>query len=154
MVAVKRQTSAISKSSRTISISHYEIVEENLVRGETRLLKVFSLKPRTLGRPSFHARVDDGSAVKLKSPELDIDIDGVNDAIKADFKGNRNGYLGHHNNRSPDPQQKSFEIEIATPAGKVFQGDVFFNVAFSVGLNFTGRSSMSADATVVRASRE
>ena len=87
--------------------SHYEIVEENLVRGETRLLKVFSLKPRTLGRPSFHARVDDGSAVKLKSPELDIDIDGVNDAIKADFKGNRNGYLGHHNNRSPDPQQRN-----------------------------------------------
>ena len=55
----------------------YEIRNENLVRSGTRLLKLFSLIPKASGRPSFHARVDDGSPAKRKDPELDIDIMGV-----------------------------------------------------------------------------
>jgi hypothetical protein len=41
--------------------SDYEIVNENLARGETGLLKVFSLVPRQgTGKPRFEARIDDG----------------------------------------------------------------------------------------------
>jgi hypothetical protein len=61
---------------------------------------VFSLVPNTSGKPIFKARVDDGNPGNRRQPELDIDIDGVSAAIKKDFKTNRNGYIGHHANRS------------------------------------------------------
>lgn len=39
--------------------SDYEIVNENLARGETGLLKVFSLVPRQgTGKPRFEARIE------------------------------------------------------------------------------------------------
>ena len=132
--------------------SGYEILKEDLTRSETRLLKVFSLIPKIRGRPSFHARVDDGSSGKRKEPELDIDIGGVSDAVKRDFKADRNGYAGHHNKRSSNPDERIFDVEIALPTGKVFEGEVFFNATFSVGLTMAATSSMTVNATVQRAS--
>jgi hypothetical protein len=132
--------------------SDYEILNEDLTRSETRLLKVFSLKPKTQGKPSFHARVDDGSPKKLKEPELDIDIRGVSSAVVRDFKAKRNGYAGHHNKRKSNPDERVFDVKIVIPAGKVFKGEVFFNVAFSVGLKASATSSVSFNATVQRAS--
>jgi hypothetical protein len=129
----------------------YEIVKEDLVRGETRLLKVFSLLPRTAGKPSFHARVDDGSPGKVKEPELDIDIEGVSDAIAGDFRAGRNGYVGHRNKRSSTSTERIFDVQIALPAERVFEGEVFFNVAFSVGLSMSATSSVTANATIRRA---
>jgi len=130
----------------------YEIVEEDLKRGDTRLLRVFSLIPKTLGKPSFHARVDDGSPDTPKDPELDIDIKGVSDtAIIRDFKANRNGYIGHHNSRSASPSERVFDVEISTPKGNVFRGEIFFNVTFSMSIHISARASVTATATVVRA---
>ena len=83
--------------------SDYEVQTHDLTRGETGLLRVVSLIPKTAGKPSFDARVDDGSSGKRRDPELDIDIKGVSDAIAKDFKAGRNGYVGHHTNRSPTP---------------------------------------------------
>jgi hypothetical protein len=134
--------------------SDYDIFDENLTRGETGLLRVFSLIPKTPGKPRFRARVDDGSPAKRKSPELDIDIEDVSEVIRRDFKARRNGYVGHHNDRSPNVEQRIFEVEIAIPSGRVFQGNVSFNVAFSVGLSMTTQSSLTVDARVIRAHQQ
>ena len=54
--------------------SDYDILNKNLSRSSTRYLRVFSLIPKTAGKPSFHARVDDGTPDNVKDdPELDID---------------------------------------------------------------------------------
>jgi hypothetical protein len=131
----------------------YEIVNENLVRRETRYQKVFSLIARTAGKPSFHARVDDGTPDNVKDIDLDIDVNGVSDAVVKDFRAGRNGYVGHHTNRSLRPEQRIFEVVITTPAGKAFEGEVSFNVAYSVGATFTATSSLIANAEVVPAKR-
>jgi len=56
--------------------SDYEIVNENLARGETGLLKVFSLVPRQgTGKPRFEARIDDGTP--------------ATSGVESGFKGNR-----------------------------------------------------------------
>jgi hypothetical protein len=128
--------------------SDYDILNENLTRGSNRYLGVFSLIPKTAGKPSFHARVDDGTSDHVKDPELDIDIRNVSDDIVRDFRAG-NGYVGHHTDRSPNREQRIFNVEIATPQERVFEGDVFFNVTSSISVTMTGESSVSANATVV-----
>src|SRR5436190_6120495 len=122
---------AISTSLLRISTATTRYTSPTLPRGDTGRLNVFSLVPETAGKPSFHSRVDDGSSGKRREPELDIDIEGVSNRIARDFKACRNGYIGHHNDRSPSPDHRIFDVEIATPAGKVFEGTVAFNATFS-----------------------
>jgi hypothetical protein len=132
--------------------SDYEIVNENLARGETGLLKMSSLVPRQgTGKPRFEARIDDGTPAKRKEPELDIDIKGVPSGVESAFKGNRNGYIGHHTKRSPTPDSRIFTVDISIPAGKVFEGEVSFNVTYSVGAHFSVETNVLADATLVPA---
>jgi hypothetical protein len=131
--------------------SDYEISVHDLMRGQTGLLRVFSLMPKGAGKPRFHARVDDGSTGKRREPDLDIDITEVSDAIVKDFKAGRNGYIGHHTDRSPNRNHRIFDVEIAIPNGKVFEGEVSFNATFSIGLVIQVGSSVAADATVKRA---
>lgn len=133
--------------------SDYQLVTYNPIRGETGLLSVFSLVPKTDGKPSFKARVDDGSPGNRRPPELDIDIEGVTTDIQRHFKVNRNGYIGHHTNRSPNPDQRIYEVKIATPSGTVFDGDVSFNATFSVGVATVYTATETVDATVIRATR-
>jgi hypothetical protein len=129
----------------------YDIVRQDLVRGETGLLKVFSLLPRNPAQPSFEARVDDGSPGRRRDPELDFDIKGVSEVVQNDFKPSRNQYVGHHTSKSPNPNQRIFDVQIATPLGKVFDGEVSFNVAFSVSMAMTVTSNMICHAIVIRA---
>jgi hypothetical protein len=134
--------------------SDYELFNENLTRGETGLLKVFSLIPKQgTGKPDFRARIDDGNRIKRKEPELDIDITGVSDAVVKDFRAGRNGYVGHHTSRSPNANERIFDVEIATPSGRVFKGEVFFNVTFSVGVTMNAKTGVTANAAVIRATR-
>ena len=145
-----------SLSNLQITILHldpdYQLLEHHdLTRGETGLLRVFSLIPRSAGRPSFVARVDDGSPGKRRQPELDVDIKYVTTAIERDFKAKRNGYSGHHTERSPNESGRIFDVGITTPAGKVFEGQVSFNATFSVELFISVSSSVSLSETVNRA---
>jgi hypothetical protein len=130
---------------------HYEIEIHDLTRGETQLLKVFSLKRKDAQAPSFHARVDDGNPGRRKLPELDIDIQGVTPAIAKDFKAKRNGYAGHHTDRSPNQQDRIFEVKISVPSGTVFEGNVFFNAHFKMALQTTTYSTVGVTMTVNRA---
>jgi hypothetical protein len=148
---------AKSLSNLQITARHldpdYEFLSHDLTRGETGLLRVFSLIPKIAGKPSFDARVDDGSPGKRRELELDIDIKGVTATTERDFKANRNGYVGHHTNRSPNPNRRIFDVEIAVPAGRLFEGEVAFNVTFSVSASLSMASTVTADATVVKATR-
>jgi hypothetical protein len=129
----------------------YQLVVEDLTRGETRLLKVFSLLPRNQHAPTFHARVDDGGPDKPKDPELDIDIRNVSSDVASDFKAGRRGYKGHHNDRTVEPNRRVFEVEIATPRGLVFDGVVSFSVTFSRSTSIGITSAVSVLTTVKRA---
>jgi hypothetical protein len=100
----------------------------------------------------FEARVDDGSPSNRKDPELDLDIKGVNKAIQRAFRNGRNGYVGHHSDRSPTTDHRIFGVCVATPTCKVFEGEVSFNVTFSMSATLGGNAGMIADAVVVRAS--
>ena len=132
----------------------YQIFRHDLTRGETGHLRVFSLIPIAAGKPSFEARIDDGNPGKRKKePELDFDINGVSKRIRRAFRANRNGYIGHHTNRSPNPNHRIFDVEIVTPAGKVFEGEVSFNTAFSVGAVASVSSNVTASAVVIEAPR-
>lgn len=148
---------AISLSNLQITTGYldpdYQLIQHHeLTRGETGLLRVFSLIPKTNAKESFEARVDDGGPGRRRQPELDIDIKGAGRAAERDFKSSRNGYIGHHNNRSPDPDRRIYDVEIATPAGKVFEGEVAFSVTFSVAASMSATSTLSADAGIRRAS--
>jgi hypothetical protein len=152
-IAARAQGDGQARSLSNLQITErhldpdYQLLGHDLTRGETGLLRVFSLIPKTVGKPRFEVRVDDGSPGKRKPPELDVDIKGVSAAVERDFKGNRNGYVGHHTNRSPNPNQRIFDTVIAVPAGRVFEGEVSFNVAFSVSVSISTSSAVTADAT-------
>jgi hypothetical protein len=145
----------ISLSNLKVTTRHldpqYEIEVHDLIRGNTGLLKVFSLTPKDTKQPRFAARIDDGNAGRLRSPELDIDIDGVSSKIKSDFKGKRNGYAGHHTDRSSNRQDRVFEVEILAPSGQVFSGHVFFNVHFSMTVEMGSYSTVKVETEVIRA---
>jgi hypothetical protein len=131
--------------------SQYEIVQHDLTRTDTGLLKVFSLIPKSPEKPSFHARIDDGNPGNRRAPELDIDIEGVTNKAKRDFRANRGGYTGHHTDRSPNPGLRVFEVEVVTPERRVFEGDVSFNAHFSVIVEMGVYSTVSVGANLVRA---
>jgi hypothetical protein len=133
----------------------YEIRKHNLARSEMGLLKVFDLVPRTAGKANFEARLDDGNPGKRREPELDFDITGVSDDIKTDFKRKepRLGYSGHHSDRSPNPNQRIYDVEIKGPWGTVFEGEVSLNATFSVGVSESITATATVDAVVIRANR-
>jgi hypothetical protein len=130
----------------------YQLITHDLSRGDTGLLSIFSLVPTTTGKPTFQARLDDGSPGNRREPELDIDIKGVTAAVEIAFKNNRDGFAGHHSNRSPNQSHRIFDVEIVTPAGQLFDGEVSFNAAFSLELNVHINSTLTADASVIHAS--
>jgi hypothetical protein len=131
----------------------YEIIQHDMERGDTGLLRVFSLIPKAADKRAFHARVDDGNPGNRRNPELDIDISSAPNEAVRDFKSNRNGYAGHHTNRSLDSTHRVFDVDIAVPQGRIFDGEVSFNASFSVAVPMTMSASLTADATVIRASR-
>jgi hypothetical protein len=134
--------------------SDYEILEHDLVRGETGLLRVFALRPRTAGKARFEARWDDGSPGNRNRTDLDFDIEGMTEEIRRDFRNRRPrlGYAGHHSNRSSDPNQRIYEVEIEDPAGTVFEGEVTFNVTHSVGVVESVNVTATCDAVFIPAS--
>jgi hypothetical protein len=130
----------------------FQLLKHDLTRGETGLLRVFSLISRTAGNPSFEARVDDGSPGNRTMPKLDIDINGVSRSIARRFKSGRDiHYYGHHADRSPNANQRIFEVEIgAGPLGRILSGEVSFNVAFSVGAYSTETSNVTVSAALAQ----
>jgi hypothetical protein len=132
----------------------YEMEVHDLTRGNTGLLKVFSLTPQNVQRPRFMARIDDGNPGRRRSPELDIDIDDVSSNIKSDFNAKRNGYAGHHTDRSPNQNERIYDVKIVVPTGTVFDGEVSFNVQFTMVAETGIYQTLGLGMNVIRASAE
>jgi hypothetical protein len=155
----KPQNSGLVMSLSNLDITHeqldpdYDLIKHDLKRGETGLLSAFSLIAKISGKPSFRARMDDGSDRRRKDPELDLDIEGVTDEVKTWFKQGRNDYYGHHTLRQSDNPRRTFDVEIGTPAGIVFKGEVSFaaNFVLKTAPAMIGVGGMSVNARVTRA---
>jgi hypothetical protein len=122
----------------------------NEPRDETGLLRVFSLVPRNAETPKFIARIDDGSSGRRREPDLDIDINEVSEVIRRDFNAGRNGYAGHHTDRSPSRAERIFDVEVTLPDVIVFKGAVSFNVTWSVHAHVESQASVSVQTRVIR----
>lgn len=99
----------------------YDIAPLSLVREANRLLPVFSLSPKSGIGPTFSARLDDGSSSNKGMPDLDIDIGGVSNTAVGHFRNCRNGYCGHHTDKSLGPTSRVFEVEIKIPDRLIFR---------------------------------
>jgi hypothetical protein len=132
---------------------NYCLILHDGTRGETGRLDAFSLSPKSQGKPTFKARIDDGSPGKRRPPDLDIDIECVPKKAKKAFNNKCDGYAGHHNDRSPDAERRIFDVMIKTPQGIVFDGEVTFDVTFAVsgGMHATTAMNVQMEKIVVRA---
>jgi len=81
-------------------------------------------------------------------PDLDMDIGRVSADVARDFKANRNGYSGHHTDRSHDLTERAFEVKIAVPSGTTFEGKVSMKVHFVVATE-GGEYRFSSQSDVV-----
>jgi len=128
----------------------YDIEKHDMQRGPTGLLRMFSLTPRTEDRPTFQARWDDGAPKRLHQEDVDIDILGVDEDVRRDFKAGRNGYCGHHSNRAADPDKRIYDIKIAVPDGVIFEGTASFRLSSSVRLKDELCAVDKVDAEIVK----
>lgn len=116
--------------------------------GDTGLLRLMRIEPRTPGLPAFSVRWDQ------KEDSINVDLVGESEDALYFSKG-RAGYCGHKTNRiSENPRTQ--EIDIDTPiTGPVFKGAMALNIQF--GLSLAGSLSMKAEfeahAEVIREGR-
>jgi hypothetical protein len=59
------------------------------------------------------------------------------------FKNNKDGYGGHHTNRTTDPDTRIFDVKIELPEGVIFDGEVSFSNTYEVKVPMHGEGKMS-----------
>ena len=104
--------------SRSYMSKDYELLcyPHNKIEGTGRL-EVGALKPQKKGLPGFVMRWDE------KEEAVDIEISGVSDNARRNFRREENGYKGHHTKRVSG-DSRIFEVDVATPKEVVFQGRI------------------------------
>jgi hypothetical protein len=136
--AMNRHEKIKKIANLTDKVSHVSNIEVNSTRidpsyvvqrctgslSETGNLEIFRVVSNSKSDPLFVARWDQ------KPEELDIDIRCVSITVARDFKNKRNGYAGHHTNRSTDPSKRLFEVKIAIPHRLIFEGRVSFSNSY------------------------
>jgi hypothetical protein len=107
----------------TFCHSDYELsVEASAVATPSKLLRLFSVVPKTSSDPTFFGRYDarDDLSGRNQASAVDVDALGLTDAEEKDFKAGKNRFSGHHSTRTKDGQH---QILISTPKhGKIFEG--------------------------------
>jgi hypothetical protein len=141
--------SRVYNLERTQKFIHQDYKSEYCdgIRGETGKLEVLKLISNSTDDPHFTARWDQGAE------HLDIDMHNASRSAIGKFKNNRGGYRGHHTVRSPNLNKRIFEIEIKTPRGLTFEGEVSFNNTFEVKATLTAKGHVSVSMQVIRANR-
>lgn len=130
----KRQGENVFAVDKAMNIRHalnlhpdYTLHAPNESRiGDNGLLVIFELVPIDEKLPRFRARWDQNKEV------VDIDILNVGRAIFDDFRGERNGYSGHHPSRISTDERR-FEIKIAIPEIEVCSGWIVLNINWGHG---------------------
>jgi hypothetical protein len=121
-------------------------------REPTGKLTVFRLIPRDEKLPSFEARWDGGNRETNRERfDLDIDIQGVSKSEKRKFEKGGGGYSGHHATEIPVTEGHAYEVSIATPAGKIFDGTVSFTLCRQQEISVSVPVQASLDIQVIRA---
>jgi hypothetical protein len=123
---------------------NYRLVQCDGTLSDTGHLEVLKIVHSVGGVPSFSARWD------WRADQLDIDIRHPSEAVRKDFKKGRGGYSGHWTNRSNDPNSRTFEINIQSPDGVIFNGEASFSLTFEVNVHLRAEARVSVEATVVR----
>ena len=67
------------------------------------------------------------------------------------FKNKKDGYSGHHTNRTADPDKRLFDIKIQTPLGMIFDGTVSFSNTYEMAIVEQVKLTVTCDAQVIRA---
>lgn len=106
----------------------YELqAEESAEATQTRLLRLFSLIPRSPSNPTFFGRYDARADLSGRdgASAVDVDAQGLTNPEGDNFKGGKGGFSGHHSTRTEDGRH---QILIVTPKqGKVFEGVLSMN---------------------------
>jgi hypothetical protein len=123
----------------------YEVEPCDGTLSETGNLKVLKLVPKSGNGPYFIARWDQ------RPQHLDIDMHGASKDEIRKFKGNRDGYSGHHTSRTTDPDKRIFDVTIKISGGVIFDGTVSFSNHYEVKLSVGCYAVATADATLIRA---
>lgn len=102
-------------------------------------LVIFELRPVAGSGPSFVGRWDGGSrdAGKSERYDLDIDIQGVSEAVMRQFKNAEGGYSGHHSTNVPTATGRAYQVCIRIPQKMIFDGTVSFSVLRKMELSAT-----------------
>ena len=91
------------------------------------LLDIFELIPTDNGLPRFRARWDQNKEL------VDIDILNVDRTAFDDFRGERNGYSGHHPLRISTDERR-FEVKVAIPNKDICSGWIVLNINWGHGV--------------------
>jgi len=134
---------------REIDPNYSISTNDDLRRGATGYLGVFSVMPNSASLPQFHGRIDDGNPGNRRQPELDIDIVGASNKAARYFKAGSNGYEGHHTDISPSAAARAFAIKIRLPGRLIFDGEVSFNAHFSVTVNAGAYTLSGTSGTLI-----
>lgn len=90
--------------------------------GDTKLLKLFELKPLNhINGPLFRGRWDE------KNQLMDIDIENANKTLQKSFKNSKNDCTGHHPELINEIE-RTFKVLIIIKGEKIYEGLVFFNI--------------------------
>jgi hypothetical protein len=121
----------------------YEICDGFLT--DTGKLEILTLIAKSGGGPYFIARWD------YRPEHLDIDMHNASRSAIRKFKNNKDGYGGHHTNRTTDPNKRIFDVTIELPNSVIFDGEVSFSNTYEVKVSVHAEGKVSIDAQVIRA---
>jgi hypothetical protein len=112
---------------------------------DTGKLEILKLISKSGAGPYFIARWD-------QRPEhLDIDMHYASKGAIRKFKNKKDGYGGHHTNRTTDPNKRIFDVKIELPDGVIFDGEVSFSNTYEVKVSMHAEAKVSVDTQVIRA---
>ena len=112
----------------------------------TGYLEILKIMPESGDGPYFTGRWDQ------KPEELDLDIHNApSKKAISDFNNEKAGYKGHHTERSPNPEQRIFDVFIQIPPERViFEGEVSFSNTYEAHTHAQAHAVATCDAVVIR----
>jgi hypothetical protein len=150
---IKSQDRVSRISNLAVTVKHldpeYEARPCSGVETEMGFLEILKIAPNAGQQPRFTARWDQ------KPEHLDLDMHGASNTAIRNFKNNRNGYRGHHTDRSENPEQRIFEVAIEIPPNRIiFEGEVSFSNMYKVHVAAKAEANVSVNAVVIRAPKK
>jgi hypothetical protein len=145
-----KKTDRVSKVSNLVITPKYIDPEYRhqpsaCVETETGYLEILTIVPKNGSDPYFIGRWDQ------KPEKLDLDIHRApSKSAVGHFRNSRNGYKGHHTDRSPNREQRIFEVLIEVPGRVIFDGEVSFSNTYEKFMAEQVHAVATCTAVVIR----